>query len=164
MLWGALTSLPSGSYIYVSSIAQSFGFGISACSRCVKASMCRWTAAIRWPALARAASAATASARRVSYSVRLAADKPNASRRGRSDRQVKSSGAEKVKFPSPPATEKVKSETTNAQQPLRKVHGKEVETKGREKRGVPPAPFSLSLQDGADAPKQGGSPLNSYCD
>jgi hypothetical protein len=59
---------------------------------------------------------------------------------------------EKVKFPTPPEPEKVKSETPKSLQSLEIIPDKVVNTKEREKRGAPAAPFSLSPQDDADAP------------
>jgi hypothetical protein len=57
---------------------------------------------------------------------------------------------EKVKFPTPPELEKVKSETSNTLESLQEMPDKVVNTKEREKKGAPPAPFSLLRQDGAD--------------
>jgi hypothetical protein len=51
---------------------------------------------------------------------------------------------EKVKFPTPPEPEKVKSETPKSLQSLEIIPDKVVNTKEREKRGAPAAPFSLS--------------------
>jgi len=57
---------------------------------------------------------------------------------------------EKMKFPTPPEPEKVKSETGNGLESLKNVAHKVVETKEREKKED--TPFSLSVEDGADAP------------
>jgi hypothetical protein len=65
----------------------------------------------------------------------------------RSNKKVKSETPlheETVKFPTPPEPEKVKSETGKGLELLRKVPDKVVETKEREKKGAPLAPFSLS--------------------
>ena len=72
----------------------------------------------------------------------------------RSSKKVKSETPiheEKVKFPTPPEPEKVKSETPTTLESLGKDPDKVVNTKEREKKGAPAAPFSLSPQDGADA-------------
>ena len=61
---------------------------------------------------------------------------------------------EEVKFPTPPVPEKVKSETPIILEQLEKERDKVVDTKEREKKGAPVALFSLSPQDGADAPEQ----------
>jgi hypothetical protein len=64
----------------------------------------------------------------------------------RSHKKVKSETRpyeEKVKFPTPPEPEKVKSETPNSSESLQNVPDKVVETKEREKKGAPLAPFSL---------------------
>jgi hypothetical protein len=64
----------------------------------------------------------------------------------RSHKKVKSETRpqeEKVKFPTPPAPEKVKSETPNSSESLQNMPDKVVETKEREKKGAPLAPFSL---------------------
>jgi hypothetical protein len=71
----------------------------------------------------------------------------------RSGQKVKSEGGETVKFPTPLAPEKVKSETPIVLELLEKERDKVVDTKEREKKGAPPAPFSLLLQDGAHAPE-----------
>jgi hypothetical protein len=73
----------------------------------------------------------------------------------RSPKKVKSATPppdEKVKFPTPPEPEKVKSEMGNGLESLTKAVDKVVNTKEREKKE--PQPFSLSPQDGADAPEQ----------
>jgi hypothetical protein len=56
---------------------------------------------------------------------------------------------EKVKFPTPPEPEKVKSETSNGLESQTKAVDKVVETKEREKKEE--QPVSLSPQNGADA-------------
>jgi hypothetical protein len=74
----------------------------------------------------------------------------------RSTKKVKSgtaSAEETVKFPTPPASEKVKSETGNGLEFLRNVPDKVLETKEREKKGAPVAPCSLSAHQDADVPK-----------
>ena len=70
----------------------------------------------------------------------------------RSGQKVKSEGTEKVKFPTPPEPEKVKSETPNTLELLINVPDKVVDTKEKEKKGAPPAPFSLSPQEATDRP------------
>ena len=67
-------------------------------------------------------------------------------------KKVKSEGAEKVKFLTPPEPEKVKSETPKPLQSLDIMPDKVVDTKEREKKGAPVAPFSLSPQEGNDMP------------
>ena len=52
----------------------------------------------------------------------------------RSTKKVKSEGGRKVKFPTPPEPEKVKSETSNTLQSLQNVLDKVVEAKEREKK------------------------------
>jgi hypothetical protein len=74
-----------------------------------------------------------------------------------SDKKVKSATPiheEKVKFPVAPAPEKVKSETPNTSELLGNTAHKVVETKEREKKGAPPAPFSLSLQEAGGVPER----------
>jgi hypothetical protein len=73
----------------------------------------------------------------------------------RSTKKVKSATPiheEKVKFPTPLAPEKVKSETPKPLESLQNMPDKVLNTKEREKKGAPLAPFSLSPQDGAHAP------------
>jgi hypothetical protein len=73
----------------------------------------------------------------------------------RSTKKVKSatpSAGEKVKFPTPPEPEKVKSQPANSLESLENTIAKVVDTKERKKKEAP-APFSLSPQDGADAPE-----------
>jgi hypothetical protein len=70
----------------------------------------------------------------------------------RGGKKVKSAGMETVKFPTAPAPEKVKSETGNASETLRIKPDKVVETKEKKKKGAPPAPVSLSPQEGAGVP------------
>jgi hypothetical protein len=75
----------------------------------------------------------------------------------RSSKKVKSETPpheKKVKFPTPPEPEKVKSETPKPLESFEKEPDKVVYTKEREKKGAPPAPFSLSPQDSADVPEQ----------
>jgi hypothetical protein len=75
----------------------------------------------------------------------------------RSTKKVKSETLmheEKVKFPTPPEPEKVKSEMGNEMESLTKVVNKVVNTKEREKKGAPGAPVFLSPQDGADTHEQ----------
>jgi hypothetical protein len=76
----------------------------------------------------------------------------------RSGQKVKFEGAETVKFPTPPASEKVKSETGKGLGLLLKVPDKVVETKEREKKGAPPAPVFLSPQEDTDMPSSSISP------
>jgi hypothetical protein len=57
---------------------------------------------------------------------------------------------EKVKFPTPPEPEKVKSQPPKSLESLQDVLAKVVKDKEREKKE--PQPFSLSPQEGADAP------------
>jgi hypothetical protein len=54
---------------------------------------------------------------------------------------------EKVKFPTPPEPEKVKSESPKPLETLGIMPHKVLDTKEREKKGAPAAPFSLSPQD-----------------
>jgi hypothetical protein len=70
----------------------------------------------------------------------------------RGGKKVKSAGMEKVNFPTAPSPEKVKSDTGNSIETLRIKPDKVVETKEKEKKGAPPALFSLSPQDGTDTP------------
>jgi hypothetical protein len=73
----------------------------------------------------------------------------------RSRQKVKSESPvleEKVKFPTPPEPEKVKSETPKPLELLREVPDKVLKTKEKEKKGAPPAPFSLLPQEGNDVP------------
>jgi hypothetical protein len=75
----------------------------------------------------------------------------------RATKKVKSDadpGREKVQFPAPPDAEKVKSDPANLPESLGKADDKVVETKERKNKDAPAAPFSLSSQDGADAPEQ----------
>jgi hypothetical protein len=65
---------------------------------------------------------------------------------------------EKGKFPTPPAPEKVKSETPKLLQSLEIMPDKVLDTKEREKKGAPPAPFSLSPQEDTDMPGSSISP------
>ena len=65
---------------------------------------------------------------------------------------------EKVKFPTPPEPEKVKSETPKTLELLENIPDKVVDTKEREKKGAPPAPFSLSQQEDSDMPGSTISP------
>jgi hypothetical protein len=67
-------------------------------------------------------------------------------------KKVKSAGMEKVKFPTAPAPEKVKSDTGNVSETLRIKPDKVVETKEKEKKGAPPAPVSLSPQAVTELP------------
>jgi hypothetical protein len=79
----------------------------------------------------------------------------------RSTKKVKSETPiheEKVKFPTPPAPEKVKSETPKPLQSLEIMPDKVVDTKEREKKGAPLAPFSLSAQEDTDMPRSSISP------
>jgi hypothetical protein len=72
----------------------------------------------------------------------------------RSTKKVKSETPppeKKVKFPTPPEPEKVKSETPIHLELQENTADKVVDTKEREKKGAPPAPFSLSPQDRAHA-------------
>jgi hypothetical protein len=72
------------------------------------------------------------------------------------EKKVKSatrSPQEKVKFPTPPAPEKVKSETRNNLELLGDVAHKVVNTKERKEKEEPPV--SLPPQDGAAAPQEG---------
>jgi hypothetical protein len=74
----------------------------------------------------------------------------------RSTKKVKSEiplHEEKVKFPTPPEPEKVKSESSKSFEKLEKSVDKVVNTKEREDKGAPPAPFSLSPQDGGNVPE-----------
>jgi hypothetical protein len=61
---------------------------------------------------------------------------------------------EKVKFPTPPEPEKVKSETPKLLQTLEFMPDKVLDTKEREKKGAPTAPFSLSPFEDIDVPEQ----------
>ena len=70
----------------------------------------------------------------------------------RSGQKVKSEEGEKVKFPTPLAPEKVKSETHTTRELLTILPDKVVETKEREKKGAPMAPVSLSPENGTDVP------------
>jgi hypothetical protein len=75
----------------------------------------------------------------------------------RSGKKVKSETPiheEKVKFPTSPAPEKVKCETPNTLELLKIEPAKVVEAKEREKKGAPPAPISLSLQEAEDVPER----------
>jgi hypothetical protein len=68
----------------------------------------------------------------------------------RSGQKVKSETPiqeEKVKFPTLPKPENVKSDSPMSLELLKKVPDKVVETKEREKKGAPLAPFSLSPTD-----------------
>jgi hypothetical protein len=79
----------------------------------------------------------------------------------RSNKKVKSETPiheEKVKFPTPPEPEKVKSETPKPLELLKDVPDKVVNTKEREKKGAPPAPFSLSPHEDTDMPGSTISP------
>jgi hypothetical protein len=69
-----------------------------------------------------------------------------------SAKKVKSSGEEKVKFPTPPEPEKVKSESRNKLESLQNMPNKVVETKEREEKEAAEA-VSLSPHNGADAPE-----------
>jgi hypothetical protein len=60
--------------------------------------------------------------------------------------------SEKVQFPTPPELEKVKSETGKRLESLENVLAKVVNTKEREEKAE--QPFSLSAEDGADAPEK----------
>jgi hypothetical protein len=51
---------------------------------------------------------------------------------------------EKVKFPTPPAGEKVQSQPANLSEPLGNIAGTIVETKERKNKDAPAAPFFLS--------------------
>jgi hypothetical protein len=62
--------------------------------------------------------------------------------------------SKKVKFPTPPEPEKVKSESSNGLESLTKAVDKVVENKERKKKEAPAAPVSLSPQDGGDTPEQ----------
>jgi hypothetical protein len=66
--------------------------------------------------------------------------------------KVKSATPKKVKFPTPPPAEKVKSKIHNPIKSLGKCSGKIVETKERENKGAPLAPISLTHEAGADVP------------
>ena len=64
----------------------------------------------------------------------------------RATKKVKSAtslSAEKVKFPTPPEPEKVKSETLNSLESLEKVIDKVVDTKERKEKEVQPVSFSV---------------------
>jgi hypothetical protein len=62
--------------------------------------------------------------------------------------------SEKVKLPTAPMPEKVKSETSNTLKSLQEMPDKIVNTKGREKKGAPPAPVSLSPQAVTELPNR----------
>jgi hypothetical protein len=64
----------------------------------------------------------------------------------RGGKKVKSAGGQKVKFPTAPVPEKVNSHTGNSPETLRIKPDKVVETKEKERKGAPVAPFSLSPQ------------------
>jgi hypothetical protein len=59
---------------------------------------------------------------------------------------------QKVKFPTPPEPETVKSETPKPLLSLEIMPDKVVETKEREKKGTPPAPFSRSPHEDTKIP------------
>ena len=63
---------------------------------------------------------------------------------------------EKVKFPTPPAPEKVKSENDKPLESLLMMVDKVVETKEREKKGASPAPVFLSSHESTDTPERSG--------
>jgi hypothetical protein len=62
-------------------------------------------------------------------------------------KKVKSEGGEKVKFPTPPEPEKVKCETLKRLESQENTADKVVDTKERENKDMPAAPFSLSPED-----------------
>jgi hypothetical protein len=72
----------------------------------------------------------------------------------RAGKKVKSEGGEKVKFLTPPAPEKVKSDSPEPLESLNIMPGKVLDTKEKEKKGAPPAQVSFSLQESADAPEE----------
>jgi hypothetical protein len=75
----------------------------------------------------------------------------------RSSKKVKSETPiqeKNVKFPTPPEPEKVKSKTPITLDSLENARDKVLDTKEREKKGAPAAPFSLSAQDSGDVPEQ----------
>jgi hypothetical protein len=83
----------------------------------------------------------------------------------RSARKVKSSTAsvgETVKFPTPPAGEKVQSQPDNLSESLRNITDKVVETKERKDKDAPPAPFFLAL-DKPETQNPWWCPAHGFC-
>jgi hypothetical protein len=79
----------------------------------------------------------------------------------RSNKKVKSETRiyeERVKFPTLPEPEKVKFETPKPPELLKIMPNKVLGTKEKEKKGAPPAPFSLLLQEDTDMPGSSISP------